>query len=161
MTKGDKSNSTISDKTDELPDYDVGYKKPPVETQFKPGQSGNPKGRPKRSRNMKLLLREELDRPVQLQENGTVVQISKAEGIIKRFVANAIAGNPATIKALLTIVDDNDTSHNEDFKLTTSDADIFKRLIARCLPSNEPDNHCDTDEINAEEHQEVNDEDEA
>ena len=27
---------------------DVGYKKPPEETQFKPGQSGNPKGPPKR-----------------------------------------------------------------------------------------------------------------
>jgi hypothetical protein len=28
-------------------DYEVGYKKPPKATQFKPGQSGNPAGRPK------------------------------------------------------------------------------------------------------------------
>jgi hypothetical protein len=28
--------------------YDVGYGKPPADTSFKPGQSGNPKGRPKR-----------------------------------------------------------------------------------------------------------------
>ena len=28
-------------------DYEVGYGKPPVNTQFKPGQSGNPKGRPR------------------------------------------------------------------------------------------------------------------
>ena len=30
--------------------HKVGYRKPPVETQFKPGQSGNPNGRPKGSR---------------------------------------------------------------------------------------------------------------
>ena len=28
-------------------DYEVGYRKPPKATQFQPGQSGNPKGRPK------------------------------------------------------------------------------------------------------------------
>src|SRR5215213_6143909 len=29
--------------------YEVGYRKPPRHTQFKPGQSGNPKGRPRQS----------------------------------------------------------------------------------------------------------------
>ena len=29
-------------------DYEIGYKKPPKHTQFKPGQSGNPKGRPQK-----------------------------------------------------------------------------------------------------------------
>jgi hypothetical protein len=29
-------------------DYRVGYKKPPRETQFRSGQSGNPNGRPRR-----------------------------------------------------------------------------------------------------------------
>ena len=29
-------------------DYEVGYGRPPKKTQFKKGQSGNPKGRPKR-----------------------------------------------------------------------------------------------------------------
>ena len=33
--------------TDTNKDYEVGYKKPPKEYQFKPGVSGNPKGRPK------------------------------------------------------------------------------------------------------------------
>ena len=31
--------------------YEVGYGKPPKSTQFKPGRSGNPKGRTKGSRN--------------------------------------------------------------------------------------------------------------
>ena len=33
-------------------DGQVGYRKPPVHTRFKPGQSGNPKGRPKGPRNL-------------------------------------------------------------------------------------------------------------
>ena len=32
-------------------DYEVGYGKPPKSRQWKPGQSGNPKGRPKGARN--------------------------------------------------------------------------------------------------------------
>ena len=38
----------------------VGYKRPPKHTQFKPGQSGNPRGRGKNTRNFKTDLVEEL-----------------------------------------------------------------------------------------------------
>jgi hypothetical protein len=34
-------------------DYQVGYGKPPKHTQFKPGKSGNPQGRPKGTKNLK------------------------------------------------------------------------------------------------------------
>jgi hypothetical protein len=37
-------------------DYEVGYGKPPKHTRFKPGQSGNPKGRPKASKDFRSLL---------------------------------------------------------------------------------------------------------
>lgn len=36
--------------------YEVGYGKPPSDKQFKKGQSGNPMGRPKGSRNKKPLI---------------------------------------------------------------------------------------------------------
>jgi Family of unknown function (DUF5681) len=33
---------------DEKNDYEVGYKRPPIATRFKKGQSGNPSGKPKK-----------------------------------------------------------------------------------------------------------------
>ena len=38
--------------------YQVGYCRPPLHSRFKPGQSGNPKGRPKQSRNMRTIVKQ-------------------------------------------------------------------------------------------------------
>ena len=45
----------------ESSDDDVGYGKPPRSRRFKPGQSGNPKGRPKGAKNRDTILRELLN----------------------------------------------------------------------------------------------------
>ena len=74
-------------------DYDVGYGKPPKNTQFKRGQSGNPRGRPKRTRNFKTDLQEELDAPVTISEGGQTKTISRQQAIIKRTVEKALKGD--------------------------------------------------------------------
>jgi hypothetical protein len=73
-------------------DYEVGYKKPPKHGQFQPGQSGNPAGRPARSRNMKRLVQELLDEKVELTENGETLVVSKREALVRRMYAGKMVG---------------------------------------------------------------------
>jgi len=49
-------------------EYEVGFGKPPKDTQFKPGQSGNTAGRPKGSKNLKADLLEELSEMMKISE---------------------------------------------------------------------------------------------
>ena len=81
-------------------DYDVGYGKPPKHTRFQPGQSGNPKGRPKGAKNFQTALKEELQEKITVREGGQKKTITKQTAIAKGLVAKAIKGN---VRAFIAI----------------------------------------------------------
>ena len=56
----------------ESDDYEVGYGRPPKHGQFPPGKSGNPKGRPSRHRNFRLVLETVLNETVRMREGEKV-----------------------------------------------------------------------------------------
>lgn len=85
--------------------YSVGYKKPPKNGQFKHGQSGNPRGRPKRERQSLLqVLDAELQKNIKLSENGKEMSVTKGEATIKRLVNSAINGNERSIAILIRLM---------------------------------------------------------
>jgi hypothetical protein len=91
--------------------YKVGNKNPPRHTQFKPGESGNPTGRPKGKRNFKTDLFAELEESTSVRENGRDVTISKQRAVIKSMVSNAMNGDVRAATALSALVErlaDND-----------------------------------------------------
>jgi Family of unknown function (DUF5681) len=71
---------------DDAGDYKVGYKKPPLHTRFKKGQSGNPRGRPRGAKNFSSVLDDALNQPVVVTENGRRHKISKRELGIRQLV---------------------------------------------------------------------------
>jgi len=81
--------------------YEVGYGKPPHHTRFVKGQSGNPKGRPPAAKNVKTLLREALNEPVVIAENGRRRKITKVRAIITQVVNRSAKGDWRGIKILL------------------------------------------------------------
>jgi hypothetical protein len=80
---------------------DVGYGRPPVEHQFKPGQSGNKGGRPKGSKNEATILNELLSRKININQNGKTRRISVLEGMFLKFAEDALRGNPKSAAFLL------------------------------------------------------------
>jgi hypothetical protein len=81
----------------------VGYGRPPKATEFKPGKSGNPKGRPKGSLNLASELKRELARPVTVRENGQAKKVSKRVALIKSLIAKGLGGDVKAIGAALQL----------------------------------------------------------
>src|SRR6266404_3780992 len=86
---------------DKKSSYQVGFGKPPRSTQFKSGQSGNPKGRPKGGKNFATALEEELKASVTITENGKRRKIAKRQVIAKLLVNKAATGDLRAIPLLL------------------------------------------------------------
>ena len=78
-------------------DYEVGYQKPPVSTQFQTGVGGNRKGRKKGSRNLKADLLEELAERIVLKEGGKPVRLSKQRALVKALIVKGIKGDDRAI----------------------------------------------------------------
>ena len=89
-------------KSSKPSDYVVGYGRPPRHTRFQPGRSGNPKGRPKGSKNFSTVFSEELAQPVTLTENGKRRRMPKLQALAKQVVNRALSNNDskATAQAL-------------------------------------------------------------
>lgn len=83
-------------------DYEVGYGKPPIAGQFKPGQSGNPKGRPRGIKNLSTDLEEELKQKILITEGGQQHESTKQRAMLKTLFAKALKGD---VRATKTIID--------------------------------------------------------
>ncbi len=68
-------------KTD---DYDVGYGKPPKHSRFQPGKSGNPKGRPKGTKNLHSIVRDTLFKEIKVAEGGKPCKMNLVTGLVAR-----------------------------------------------------------------------------
>lgn len=84
--------------------YAVGYGRPPKHTQFKPGLSGNPKGRPRGAKNATTLLHEALHRPVTITENGRRKRVPVIDVFFRRVVKGALEGDRWSGNQLLRLL---------------------------------------------------------
>jgi len=87
-------------------EYEVGYGKPPKNTRFKKGQSGNPKGRSKGRKNMRTIMTDVLNCNVTITENGHPRKVKYMEAFVKQMAAKGLNGSTRDQIALLKAIND-------------------------------------------------------
>jgi len=85
-------------------DYEVGYGRPPRHSRFKPGQSGNPKGRPKGRKNISTILEETFYRPVTLTENGRKSKVPAIEAMLLGLLRKSLDGDLRAFDKLAKLI---------------------------------------------------------
>jgi len=119
---------------DKKRDYEVGYGKPPCETRFQKGQSGNPRGRPCGAKNLKTRVREALKEPVLVTENGRRRKVTKGEAIITQLVNRAANADLRAVKILLDLLRDIEAETEpaaETSAFSEADEKVLEQLRAR------------------------------
>lgn len=115
--------------------YSVGYGKPPKHSQFKPGQSGNPNGRPKGSLNLATILERMLREKVIINEGGLRKTITKLEAAMKQLANQAAAGDLAAIKFLWLMIGYGEQASNASQPspqgLPENDRKVLETLMKR------------------------------
>src|SRR4051794_12255628 len=85
--------------------YAVGFCRPPVHTRFKPGQSGNPSGRVKGSKNLKTLFHQILNEQIPLRDGARSKTVTKAEALMRRLIIGGLNGDSRSLTTLIRIAE--------------------------------------------------------
>jgi hypothetical protein len=100
----------MADRSQEDP---VGYRHPPAESRFRKGQSGNPTGKRRGSRNrprptrlerLRSLMLEEAYRPITVNQNGREVVMPMAQAVLRALAVAAAKGEARAQAMFIKIV---------------------------------------------------------
>jgi hypothetical protein len=112
----------------------VGYRQPPVHTRFQPGKSGNPRGRPKASKDIQARLKKAAAQKVVVQEGGKQRKVDKLDLAMTQLMNGAAQGKPALLKMALAQIQNAElaepsTTSQDDFADT--DREVIALVVSR------------------------------
>ena len=110
---GNKAGGKGKGNGDGTGEYEVGYGKPPVHSQFQKGTSGYPKGKPNGRKNTKTMIREIAFAPVEIQVQGKTQKITAYEAMLMRLRQAALNGDYRSIAHILLLGQSVDDAASE------------------------------------------------
>lgn len=118
-------------RPDNKPSYEVGYGKPPKKNQFKPGQSGNPNGRPKKKdpKSIKAIVVGELMKPTTITENGKIVTLPSFQVSLRRLGVEAAKGNISAIRLASKLANEFMTSGHDEISLSPEQELFLQEIL--------------------------------
>ena len=136
---------------DEPKDEAVGYGKPPKAHRFQPGQSGNPAGRPKGSRNkltqghadrLASFILSEAEREIGVKENGEAVRMPVAQAVMRALIANAIKGVAKSQQTFFEVTrhaaEHTDDAHYRLLETVINYKECWEKVFEACDEAGEP-----------------------
>jgi hypothetical protein len=116
--------------------YTVGYGRPPRQTQFKKGRSGNPAGRPPGAPNLATALARVLKERVVVNEQGRRRTITKFEAALTQLANKAASGEARALTLLLLnllpVVESGLMAHAASVEtLPEADRQVMTRILDR------------------------------
>jgi hypothetical protein len=111
----------------------VGYCRPPKQHQFKPGQSGNPKGRPKGTPTLQEVMTKEAAKLIKVKQGDKIIHVPKAEALARRVIGMALEGDLAAARLVFQLTATSETSADtgstEIFELPNDE--VITRMLKR------------------------------
>jgi hypothetical protein len=114
MSKDADDNLGLSLSRLQLGSHEVGYGRPPAATRFVKGQSGNPAGRPRGSKNkpaeldgydLRHIVLAEANRAIEINERDEVVTIPMAQAVMRKIGIDAMKGRPRAQELFIKTID--------------------------------------------------------
>lgn len=112
----------------------IGYGRPPRHSRFRPGQSGNPRGRPRGARGLRTDLQAELTSRMTIQINGKPVTATKQLLMVKTLTARAATGDIRATAKLIDLVLQVfgvEDRGGDKARLSPSDQSFVDRVLSR------------------------------
>jgi len=129
-------------------DYEIGYKKPPMHTRWKKGQSGNKKGRPKKKlgiSDIEKAFDEAFGDFLAVNDNGTVRKIKKVKAFAIQTVNKALKGHHQSANLVMghyarrpvSTPEEQDSGSTADAFKAEMEA-LFQDIAAKSQPAAQP-----------------------
>ena len=116
-------------------DFEARYRQPPKAFRFKPGQSGNPSGRPKAAKRLLSELEAALSAPVTIKVGSRKRRVSKMQAAVKSLADRAASGDPLVLRLLLAELRHAESRASEEpavqETLSATDQEVIAAMLQR------------------------------